>query len=123
MENYKAVKRNGRKQDEHRLVMEEHLGRKLKPQEVVHHIDGDKSNNKLSNLALFPTKSAHTKYHHENGDYRLVSGRNKKKLIDGMLRCSSCNQLKLLDDFIRDKNSHLGVRGTCKECYKLHRKR
>ncbi len=35
---------------EHILVMENHIGRKLKPTEVVHHIDGNKSNNDISNL-------------------------------------------------------------------------
>lgn len=42
---YKAVKRNGKKYDEHRLIMEEYLGRKLRPDEVVHHKDGNKQNN------------------------------------------------------------------------------
>lgn len=37
---------------EHFLVMEEHLGRELQPGEVVHHIDGDKTNNLLTNLWL-----------------------------------------------------------------------
>jgi predicted DNA-binding protein YlxM (UPF0122 family) len=37
---------------EHRLVMEKHLGRYLLPTEQVHHIDGDKTNNELSNLQL-----------------------------------------------------------------------
>ncbi len=37
---------------EHRLVMEEKLGRELKLGEVVHHIDGDKQNNDPDNLAL-----------------------------------------------------------------------
>lgn len=48
---------------EHRLVMEKHLGRKLKRKEVVHHIDGDRTNNYISNLMLFPNNSAHLKYH------------------------------------------------------------
>lgn len=37
---------------EHQLVMEEALGRFLEPHEMIHHIDGDKLNNKLSNLYL-----------------------------------------------------------------------
>lgn len=37
---------------EHRLVMEKYLGRYLMPNEVVHHLDGDKENNKIDNLIL-----------------------------------------------------------------------
>jgi len=37
---------------EHVLVLERHLGRELSPKEVIHHIDGDKTNNKLDNLWL-----------------------------------------------------------------------
>jgi hypothetical protein len=44
---------------EHRLVMEKHVGRYLKTKEVVHHIDGDHSNNVIENLKLFPNQSAH----------------------------------------------------------------
>lgn len=37
---------------EHRLVMAEALERPLRSDETVHHIDGDKTNNHLSNLQL-----------------------------------------------------------------------
>jgi transposase len=37
---------------EHRLVMAEFLGRPLGPKETVHHIDGNRSNNFISNLQL-----------------------------------------------------------------------
>lgn len=36
----------------HRLVMAQELGRPLTPDETVHHIDGDRSNNDISNLQL-----------------------------------------------------------------------
>ena len=37
---------------EHRKVMEDHLGRKLTRSEVVHHINGNNADNRLSNLEL-----------------------------------------------------------------------
>jgi len=37
---------------EHRLVMEQHLGRYLLPTEIVHHRDSNRQNNDISNLEM-----------------------------------------------------------------------
>lgn len=44
---------------EHRLVMEKLIGRYLKPEEVVHHINGDPADNRIDNLQLFANESEH----------------------------------------------------------------
>jgi len=49
---------------EHRLVMEAHLGRYLSREEVVHHIDGNRSNNRLENLRLYVSNYEHMKVEH-----------------------------------------------------------
>lgn len=47
----------------YRLKMERRIGRYLRPEEVVHHIDGDKSNDAQGNLMLFANDSEHRMHH------------------------------------------------------------
>lgn len=47
---------------EHRLVMEQHLGRYLTQIEEVHHINKIRTDNRIDNLMLFATKADHRRY-------------------------------------------------------------
>ena len=53
---------------EHRHVMQQKLGRPLHPDEVVHHIDGNKKNNHPDNLQLFASQADHVSQGHRHGD-------------------------------------------------------
>lgn len=59
---YRGLKVNGKKKDYHRYIMEVEIGRELSSQEIVHHIDGDKQNNDISNLMVMPLKE-HARLH------------------------------------------------------------
>lgn len=48
---------------EHRLVMESMIGRKLTAEEVVHHKNHIRDDNRPENLQLFATHSDHIKFH------------------------------------------------------------
>ena len=47
---------------QHRLVMEAYIGRYLNKEEIIHHINGNKSDNRIENL-LITNNHEHLQYH------------------------------------------------------------
>ena len=81
---------------EHRLIMEKHIKRYLLPEERVHHINGDKADNRIENLNLFSSESKHQIYHSKsrkpNESPCKIINCNKIYFCKGYCRKHYCKQ-------------------------------
>ena len=64
---------------EHRLVMEESLGRFLNENEIVHHIDGDTLNNSVENLKVMNGKE-HRIHHLKDSVHRRWNNKSNNRI-------------------------------------------
>jgi hypothetical protein len=61
---YMRINIDGKRILYHRHIMEQSLGRKLKKGERIHHINGNKTDNRIENLELFKNNSEHMRSGH-----------------------------------------------------------
>lgn len=96
---------------EHRLIVEAHLSRRLRRDEVIHHINGDKRDNRPDNLRVM-SQSEHARLHN------TLAGREYRRppvRID--LTCERCTQ-----PFTVAKTRDGSRRFCGKACYMAYRR-
>ncbi len=86
---HKYITKNRSIISEQRYLMEEHIGRKLTVQEVVHHINGNKLDNRIENLKVL-TRAEHAALHNPKRKAEC----HPDKWVYGHSLCKNCYQQK-----------------------------
>lgn len=129
---------------EHILIAEQKIGRRLKQNEVVHHVNGVKTDNRPENLHV-TTNSAHGRIHGNDKKYihiinrrrtksmkawNLASWKKKRKdFLKNKTRCTLCKQKTPIlvvhhtnDDIsFEEYMNFVGATAICRSChFKIH---
>ncbi len=98
------------KMKQHILVAEAALGKKFPVGAVMHHVDGNATNNGVENLVMCENQSYHKLLHLRAKRLRDFGRFDAKK-------CWYCQRVKTLDGFYRDSSVALDGRSPiCKTC-------
>lgn len=98
---------------EHVRVAEEALGKKLPPGAQVHHVNGDKRDNRNSNLVICENQEYHSLLHVRARVLRAGGDPDTQRI------CWGCRRLTLIEDMRKrmpTPNSRRTVDGLCRFC-------
>lgn len=103
---YRVYRINHKPKFEHRIVIEKYIDRELSDNEIIHHKNGDKLDNRIGNLEII-TRSDHKRIH-----------RNPDFYFDGISKsCSRCKKIKLINEFYpHHRKNRINLYSHCKVC-------
>lgn len=95
MTKYPRITVNGKRFYGHRAVMEAFIGRTLESYEEIHHINGNKTDNRIKNLIIL-SKSEHSTFHSNKESYNHICKKcqNNFKGLKMQQICSKCRSFK-----------------------------
>jgi hypothetical protein len=64
---------NGKWELQHKLVVEDYLGRKLSSNEVIHHINGIRNDNRIDNLMIFNSQREHKAFENKIRQFGITT--------------------------------------------------
>lgn len=91
---------------QHRLVMECVLGRILGPNDIVHHVNGDKADNRPGNLEIHDRKSHHL-VHHEGAHLAPIEEKDVRGALAGHTTAEAAELLGVHHQTLRNRFDHL----------------
>jgi len=101
---YRLIRINGKDTREHRYIMEQHLGRKLLTEEFVHHINGNKLDNRIENLQIM-SNAEHERLHHTGIKMQQPRSRKSRQKMSASMKIIWETRSRTMNDETRRKIS------------------